>query len=312
MAAPMGKISVLRNVMFSCQKCFLARYSSSTVTSKGVRHDEASNVNQESERETYPHPDGATSSYTKSRDRVDDFLTCFRSHRSNENDKLYQGHIPTTPFQKGLLAAGSGVTAFFSPWRDDMVHYFGETTGYLALRWMRQKMMDDPVGRQILEEKPRINSSTVDLDYLSKLPPGTLGREYITFLETNNITPDDRLCVSFIDDVDLAFTLTRYREVHDLVHTVLGMPTNMLGEVVVKWVEAIQTGLPMCFLGALFSPLRFGPVYRQRYLSAYWAWSLRVGAQSKTLLNVYFERHWEDNLEELKREWNIEPLPVVK
>ena len=33
----------------------------------------------------------------------------------------------------------------------------------------------------------------------------------------------------------------RYRETHDLTHAVLGMPTNILGEVLVKWVEAIQT-----------------------------------------------------------------------
>ncbi|KAJ8300998.1 hypothetical protein KUTeg_022517 [Tegillarca granosa] len=37
------------------------------------------------------------------------------------------------------------------------------------------------------------------------------------------------------------------------------MPPNMLGEVVVKWVEAIQTGLPMCALGAVFGPVRLGP-----------------------------------------------------
>ena len=39
------------------------------------------------------------------------------------------------------------------------------------------------------------------------------------------------------------------------------MPTNMLGETAVKWVEAIQTGLPMCFSAALFGPLRFRPKY---------------------------------------------------
>lgn len=65
--------------------------------------------------------------------------------------------------------------------------------------------------------------------------------------------------MSFVDDPDLAYVMTRYREVHDLFHTVLGMPTNMLGEVTVKWFEAIQTGLPMCALGALFGPIRLGP-----------------------------------------------------
>jgi hypothetical protein len=43
------------------------------------------------------------------------------------------------------------------------------------------------------------------------------------------VTPDSRLPVQFVDDIELAYVIQRYREVHDLFHTVLGMPTNMLG-----------------------------------------------------------------------------------
>lgn len=49
--------------------------------------------------------------------------------------------------------------------------------------------------------------------------------------------------------------MTRYRETHDLVHTVLDMPTNMLGEIAVKWIEAINIGLPMCYGGK--RPLKY-------------------------------------------------------
>ena len=35
-----------------------------------------------------------------------------------ENDVLYPHHIPTTRFQKNLLAVGSGIAAFFDPKRD--------------------------------------------------------------------------------------------------------------------------------------------------------------------------------------------------
>ena len=57
------------------------------------------------------------------------------------------------------------------------------------------------------------------------------------------------------------YVLLRYRQCHDLVHALLGMKPNRLGEVAVKWVEAIQTGLPMCQMAAYFGPLRLGPVY---------------------------------------------------
>ena len=33
-------------------------------------------------------------------------------------DKLYPGHIPTTPFQRGLLAVGSGLMCLYNPARD--------------------------------------------------------------------------------------------------------------------------------------------------------------------------------------------------
>lgn len=76
-----------------------------------------------------------------------------------------------------------------------------------------------------------------------------------------HVTPDSRMPVRFMDDPELAYVMTRYRECHDLVHTILGMPTNMLGEVSVKWVEALNTGLPMCYGGAIFGAMRLRPKY---------------------------------------------------
>lgn len=35
--------------------------------------------------------------------------------------------------------------------------------------------------------------------------------------------------VRFVDDFELAYVIQRYREIHDLVHTLLDMPINMLG-----------------------------------------------------------------------------------
>ncbi len=55
--------------------------------------------------------------------------------------------------------------------------------------------------------------------------------------------------------------MQRYREVHDLVHVLLGQRTDMLGEVVVKWVEGIQLGLPLGLFGGFFGALRLAPMY---------------------------------------------------
>jgi len=71
-------------------------------------------------------------------------------------------------------------------------------------------------------------------------------------------SPDERLPVHFVDDVELAYVMRRYREIHDLVHVMLGQPTNMLGEVTVKAFEGIQTGLFMCASGGTLGIVRLG------------------------------------------------------
>ena len=63
----------------------------------------------------------------------------------------------------------------------------------------------------------------------------------------------------FVDDEELAYVMQRYREVHDLTHTLLGMKTNLLGEITVKWVEGLQFGLPMCVTAGVFGPIRLKP-----------------------------------------------------
>ncbi|XP_040914577.1 ubiquinone biosynthesis protein COQ4 homolog, mitochondrial isoform X5 [Toxotes jaculatrix] len=143
-------------------------------------------------------------------------------------DGLYPGHISTTPIQKALLAVGSGVAALQDPYRHDMVAVLGETTGHLALINLRDRMRNDPEGYTILTERPRIRLSTLDLSKMASLPDGTFGREYLRFLDDNHVTPDSRADVKFVDNEELAYVMQRYREVHDLLHTLLGMPTNML------------------------------------------------------------------------------------
>ncbi len=47
----------------------------------------------------------------------------------------------------------------------------------------------------------------------------------------------------FVDDAELAFVLTRMREVHDLWHVLLGCHTDVLGELAVKGFEFVQVSV---------------------------------------------------------------------
>uniref|UniRef100_A0A915J907 Ubiquinone biosynthesis protein COQ4 homolog, mitochondrial n=1 Tax=Romanomermis culicivorax TaxID=13658 RepID=A0A915J907_ROMCU len=204
----------------------------------------------------------------------------------------YPHHIPTTFFQKSLLTVGSAITAILDPSRDDMVACMGETASSLILPQIKRKMMNNKTGRKILIEEPRILNRTVDLEHFRKLKDGTLGREYVKFL--------DKL---------LLYVMQRYRETHDMFHVCLEMPTTILGEVVVKWIEGIQFGLPMCFLGGLFGSLRLYPKQRRKFLDSYFPWAVKNSSNGEFLMNVYWEHHWDKPLKELRKEINFEDPP---
>ena len=87
------------------------------------------------------------------------------------------------------------------------------------------------------------------------------------------------------------------------------MKTNMLGEVTVKVFEAIQLNLPMCWLAGYFGVVRLGPKHTQAYLTRYLPWIVPNARNSRTLLNVYFEKHFEKDIDQLRSELNLTTLP---
>ncbi|XP_077986950.1 ubiquinone biosynthesis protein COQ4 homolog, mitochondrial-like [Glandiceps talaboti] len=221
-------------------------------------------------------------------------------------------HIPTSLLQKSVLAIGSTAMAFYNQYRHDMVAVSGETTGYFVIPRIKQRMMADPVGRQILAEKPRINSRTMNLDYMRSLPEGTFGRDYIDFMDKCRISPDTRMPVKFIDNIDDAYVIQRYREVHDFCHSLLGMPTNFKGEVVVKWYEWVQTGLPMCGFAATLAPIKLPMNERIDLTRDYISWVVKTALTTKFYMNVYFEKHFEQPLDEFRQELGIGTPPVLE
>ncbi|XP_078739185.1 ubiquinone biosynthesis protein COQ4 homolog, mitochondrial [Lampetra fluviatilis] len=225
-----------------------------------------------------------------------------------EADKLYPTHQRITPQQRALLAAGSAFMSLYNPYRHDMVAVLSETTGVSALRRLRSAMADTEEGRRVLSERPRISTSTLDLPRLRSLPAGTLGHEYTEFLRRNRVTPDTRAPVRFVDDEELAFVLQRYREIHDLVHTLTGLHTDMTGEVAVKWFEAVHTGLPMCIMGAAFGPLKLSS-RRLWELRVALPWAVSAALSCRCLLSLHFERRWEQPLTQLRSDIGMPPPP---
>ncbi|RUP47834.1 coenzyme Q biosynthesis protein Coq4-domain-containing protein, partial [Jimgerdemannia flammicorona] len=229
---------------------------------------------------------------------------------SSQRKKLYETHIPIPLRQKVFLAAGSAVTALSNPLRGDMVATLGETTGHLFLERMRDRMLEDPMGRRILRERPVVNSQTIDLDRLRALPNRTFGREYTRWLDTQGVSPDTREPVRYVDSDELAYVMRRYRESHDFAHTLTGLGVTVESELALKWFEWAQMGLPMTALASLFGPLRLTSEERNRLFTRYVPWAVQCAVGSKFLMNVYFEKWFEKPLEEVRRELGIY-LPEV-
>lgn len=126
-------------------------------------------------------------------------------------EPAYPGHIPLNWFENAFLAVGSGVVSLLNPRRGgtceshstfsflflifsllDMVAALGETTAGQSLPRWRDAMLADADGRQVLRDRPRVNTDTIDMAYLASLPENTFGYTYFRWLERCGVTPDSR------------------------------------------------------------------------------------------------------------------------
>jgi ubiquinone biosynthesis protein COQ4 len=138
------------------------------------------------------------------------------AHRG-KTTPAYEGHVPLNWAENAFMAVGSALTALADPRRGgksifilffmtmliflctDMVAALGETTAGPFLPRLRDEMTSSAEGRAILKHRPRVNTDTVDMLALSRMPEGTWGHTYVTWLDRCGVTPDTRepVCIFF-------------------------------------------------------------------------------------------------------------------
>ncbi|ODV93032.1 hypothetical protein PACTADRAFT_47780 [Pachysolen tannophilus NRRL Y-2460] len=228
--------------------------------------------------------------------------------------KNYPDHIPLYNFEKLLLIFGSSVGAFLDPSRNEFIVGLGEST---ALPWflnnLRRQMLSDAVGRQILKDRPHMTSTSLNLEELrNKYPKNSIGHAYIMWLDREGVSPDTREKVRYIDDEELAFIFRRYRECHDFYHTITGLPIVREGEIALKCFEFLNLGIPMAGLGALFAPWNTSAKQRSRLFNIYYPWAFKNGLHCKPLINVYWEKILDRDIDEFRKEINLEKPPDLR
>lgn len=213
-------------------------------------------------------------------------------------------------WQQAAVAFGSAFGALIDPRRADLIAALGETTGKPAFERVLQRMKNSAEGREVLSERPRVVSSQVS--HAWDLPENTFGAAYAQFMGSRNFSPDDRPPVRFMDTDELAYVATRAREVHDFWHVLFGLPTNLIGETALKVIEFEQMFLPMCMLSVVGGSARFSDKQRALFFQHYFPWATKAGLKCTDLMSVYYEKHFHEDLEEVRRNWGILPCPSPK
>lgn len=229
--------------------------------------------------------------------------------------KNYPNHIPLFNYEKLLLFVGSSIGAFLHPERNEFIVALGESTATNRfLLQLRSDMLHDPIGREILKERPYITSNHLNLNKLKSYPENSFGKCYYNWLIRENCSPDTRVDVKFIDDEELAFVFQRYRQCHDFYHALLGLPVFREGEIALKFFEYLNIGIPFGGLGAIFAPWNVKKsIERERLFNIYYPWALKTAYNcKKNLINVYWEKIMDKDVNELRKELGIEIPPDMR
>jgi ubiquinone biosynthesis protein COQ4 len=230
-------------------------------------------------------------------------------HRPPPN---YPGHVPLTKLERVAMALGSGVLALANPYRADLIATCGEAwaTPYFIER-LRRAMLADATGRRILRARPRITSASLDLARLRALPAHTVGATYVAWLDREQVSPDTRLDVRYIDDPECAYVMQRYRESHDFYHALTGLPVVREGEVALKAFEFANTLLPMTGF-AVLAVATLKTAERRRFFETYGPWAVRNGLRASEVINIYWEEEMGTDVVELRRRLGIEQPPDMR
>jgi len=99
--------------------------------------------------------------------------------------------------------------------------------------------------------------------------------------------------------------MLRYRQTHDLYHTLFSLPPTLVHELSLKVLEWSNMSLPVAALSSTFGPFRLSAKRRDLWIRDWVPWALRTGAEGRSLVGVYWEKRWEQGLGELRQELGV-------
>ncbi len=196
-------------------------------------------------------------------------------------------------------AAQALATVLRDPERTDQVLVFATYINAGSLPRRIHRFLDDPRGQRLYREHRTIDTRSVDLDALARLPEGTLGRTYAEFLSSRGLTPDVfDAPPENIADPEMAYAIQRLRQTHDLWHVVTGYDTDPASEVALQAFTFGQLRAPASGILAALGTVR--GMSLKRDLVRYVVRALRLGSRTEKLAVFEWENHWATPLVEVR------------
>jgi ubiquinone biosynthesis protein COQ4 len=213
--------------------------------------------------------------------------------------------------QKALLIPYFSIGALTYPERGDFVAGLGDLTSQSHLIRLKSHLNSSSAGRKLLIEKPLINSKSINLSELETYDQDSFGYAYHSFLSHHGYSPDDRTPVRYIQDPDLLYIMTRYRQIHDFWHILSGLPVSVLGELGLKRFEWYVTGFPLGFLSSTAGQLRLSHAERAVLYEILFPWAQRCASNAKDLIAFRYEDHLHLSLDQARDILSFEKAPDI-
>ncbi len=196
-----------------------------------------------------------------------------------------------------MEAIRQAFVAMTNPRRADAVAKTGElfmkSYNDKIMNRINRKMQTNKIGRQILLEKPLITNAL-----LKTYPKDSFGESYMSFIDSHGFSLD-RPIVS--TKMQHPYILTRYRQIHDFNHVLFNLRPTVHGEAILKWIEFQQLELTMPLFAGLVG------IYYNLTINDI-QYGTQQGYVSDFMMNIYYEKHLETNLNELRSKLKITPF----
>jgi ubiquinone biosynthesis protein COQ4 len=173
---------------------------------------------------------------------------------------------PHIALRRRLAAVRAASTALLSdPSDTKQVFHILEALSFGTPARTLRRLRRSNAGTRLLDQRPSLLDALRDRQSLRTLPDGSLGREYLRFVEAEGIECEELVAASQVasgpsstPSQDELYLQERMRDSHDLWHVVTGYGGDLLGEAALLAFTFSQTRHPgiglLVLLGLLFGP----------------------------------------------------------